>query len=155
MADAPGARRIVWLASYPKSGNTWMRAFLSNYLADGDAPVDINSLDTGGPIASARAVFDDAVGVEASDLTQDEIERYRPRVYLQVAANSSETLYLKIHDAFTYTPDGSPLVPAGGHKGRALPHPQPAGRGGLLCASRRNLGGQDGCQDERSRVRLC
>ncbi len=81
VTDAPGARRIVWLASYPKSGNTWMRAFLSNYLADGDKPVDINSLDTGGPIASARTIFDEAVGVEASDLTQDEIERYRPRVY--------------------------------------------------------------------------
>ena len=22
---------ILWLASYPKSGNTWVRAFLSNY----------------------------------------------------------------------------------------------------------------------------
>ncbi len=80
-------------------------------------PVDINSLDTGGPIASARTVFDEAVGVEASDLTQDEIERYRPRVYLQVAAHSSETLYLKIHDAFTFTPEGSPLVPPEATKG--------------------------------------
>ena len=25
---------ILWLASYPKSGNTWLRAFLANYLAD-------------------------------------------------------------------------------------------------------------------------
>ena len=65
------------------------------------SPSTSNSLNTGGPIASARGVFDDAVGVEASDLTQDEIERYRPRVYLQVAANSSENLYLKIHDTFT------------------------------------------------------
>ena len=24
--------KIVWLASYPKSGNTWVRAFLSDYL---------------------------------------------------------------------------------------------------------------------------
>ena len=23
---------ILWLASYPKSGNTWMRALLSSYL---------------------------------------------------------------------------------------------------------------------------
>ena len=23
---------IVWIASYPKSGNTWVRSFLSNYL---------------------------------------------------------------------------------------------------------------------------
>ena len=23
---------IIWLASYPKSGNTWLRAFISSYL---------------------------------------------------------------------------------------------------------------------------
>ncbi|MFO1146480.1 MAG: hypothetical protein U1E33_08040 [Rhodospirillales bacterium] len=35
---------ILWLASYPKSGNTWLRAFLANYLADAPTPVDINTL---------------------------------------------------------------------------------------------------------------
>ena len=24
-------RKIIWISSYPKSGNTWMRFFLSNY----------------------------------------------------------------------------------------------------------------------------
>jgi hypothetical protein len=27
-----GSGKIMWVASYPKSGNTWMRAFLANYL---------------------------------------------------------------------------------------------------------------------------
>ena len=27
---------ITWIASYPKSGNTWVRSFLSNYLSDKD-----------------------------------------------------------------------------------------------------------------------
>ena len=27
---------ITWIASYPKSGNTWVRSFLSNYLSDND-----------------------------------------------------------------------------------------------------------------------
>jgi hypothetical protein len=35
---------IIWLASYPKSGNTWLRALLANYLADKSMPVDINTL---------------------------------------------------------------------------------------------------------------
>ena len=26
------SNKIVWLASYPKSGNTWVRSFLTNYL---------------------------------------------------------------------------------------------------------------------------
>ena len=36
---------IVWLASYPKSGNTWVRAFLQNYISDSHKPADINALD--------------------------------------------------------------------------------------------------------------
>jgi len=37
--------QILWLASFPKSGNTWLRAFLANYLFGGDEPVSINELD--------------------------------------------------------------------------------------------------------------
>lgn len=35
-------KSIVWLASYPKSGNTWARIFLSNYLLNAETPVPIN-----------------------------------------------------------------------------------------------------------------
>ena len=35
---------IVWVASYPKSGNTWMRAFIENYIQNPPRPVDINTL---------------------------------------------------------------------------------------------------------------
>ena len=100
---------IYWLASYPKSGNTWMRILLTNFLRDANHPADINSLD-GGPIASARQVFDDHVGLEASDLTQDQIERYRPFVYEQMSNQASGPLFLKVHDAFTYTRFGYPLI---------------------------------------------
>ena len=37
-------KSIVWLASYPKSGNTWMRAFLANYIYNRDEPVPINQI---------------------------------------------------------------------------------------------------------------
>ena len=29
--------KIVWLASYPKSGNTWVRAYLHNYITPPEA----------------------------------------------------------------------------------------------------------------------
>ena len=32
-----GLRRIVWLASWPRSGNSWLRTLLANFLADADA----------------------------------------------------------------------------------------------------------------------
>lgn len=39
-------KNLVWLASYPKSGNTWLRALLNNYLSDQSTPVDINQLNS-------------------------------------------------------------------------------------------------------------
>ena len=27
---------IIWIASYPKSGNTWVRSFLSNYFSENE-----------------------------------------------------------------------------------------------------------------------
>ena len=36
---------IIWLASYPKSGNTWLRSFLTNYLDKRTLNFDFNLLD--------------------------------------------------------------------------------------------------------------
>lgn len=103
--------KIVWLASYPKAGNTWMRALLTNYLRDGTAPASINELD-GGPIASNRALFDEWVGVEASALSEAVVERLRPGVYRCLVRETPETLYMKVHDAWGRTDRGEPLFPA-------------------------------------------
>ena len=35
---------IIWLASFPKSGNTWMRSFLHNLLRNPTESYDINTL---------------------------------------------------------------------------------------------------------------
>jgi hypothetical protein len=101
---------IVWLASYPKSGNTWFRIFLTNLLRGGEIPADINELERT-PIAGARDVFDEDVGFEASDLTADEIDRLRPEFYVHLAENAAEPLYMKIHDAYTCLEDARPLIP--------------------------------------------
>ncbi len=102
---------IVWLASYPKSGNTWFRTFLSNFLRDPDEPVIINDLE-GGPIASARKPFDEAVGYDSGEMTFDEIDHLRPEVYAEWAREAEDTLYCKIHDAYTFLPDGRPMIPS-------------------------------------------
>lgn len=102
---------IVWLASYPKSGNTWLRAFLANYLQDRPEPVDINDLGTDG-IASDRGQFDRLVGIESSHLTDDEVDFYRPGLYELLAQNSPKTLWIKVHDALTRNMAGFDLFPA-------------------------------------------
>lgn len=37
-------RFLTWIASYPRSGNTWMRIFLANWMANSDQPININEL---------------------------------------------------------------------------------------------------------------
>lgn len=93
---------ITWLASYPKSGNTWVRIFLCNLIRNSSSPADINDVDEVG-IAASRALFDAYAGVEASDLTASEVEDLRPLVYEQIAEQSNTTAFLKIHDAFAAT----------------------------------------------------
>lgn len=103
--------KIVWLASYPKSGNTWMRVFLTNYRCNGNAPVNINELD-GGPIASSRIWFDEWAGIEASVLSDSVIERLRPGVYRCMADESPHVLFMKVHDAWSRTDRGEALFPS-------------------------------------------
>ena len=35
---------IIWLASYPKSGNTWVRSFLNSLLFNKDNEINLNEL---------------------------------------------------------------------------------------------------------------
>jgi len=112
-------KNLVWMASYPKSGNTWLRAFLANYLSDSEKPYDINALAEDratGLIASQRKLFDELAGVEASSLSELEIASIRPSVYERLsqieASRSGSVLYIKIHDALTrFTAAEFNLVP--------------------------------------------
>lgn len=101
-------KKIVWLASYPKSGNTWFRVFLSNLLSKENHPADINNLYTT-PIASNRELFDEATGLSSSDLTLEEIDNLRSGVYEYAARNSNEILFQKVHDAWLLTESGEPM----------------------------------------------
>jgi len=101
---------IIWIASYPKSGNTWFRVFLANLRGEMEVPVEINTLNST-PIASARGLFDDTAGFESSDLTADEIDRLRPEIYEHIAANAGENLFMKVHDAYTYVSANIPIFP--------------------------------------------
>jgi hypothetical protein len=111
----PSGARITWLASYPKSGNTWFRVFLANYLSDGDQPISINALYLADgrlkSIASARHLFSDTLGIDAGDFTPDEYDCLRPDAYRALARQATQSPFLKIHDANINTPAGEPLIP--------------------------------------------
>lgn len=103
-------KNIVWISSYPKSGNTWFRVFLCNILAKSETPVSINELKKI-PNASNRALIDKYIGVHSSDLTNEEINNCRPEVYRKWSRETKNTLYLKVHDAWHLNSKGNPLFP--------------------------------------------
>ncbi len=96
---------IVWLASYPKSGNTWFRAFLANLLHGGEQPVDINQFGVGN--FGARWQYERALGWETSELTPAELAATRLAVQEVFAREKDPTF--KVHEAFTDPRDGRPL----------------------------------------------
>lgn len=100
------AARLVWLASYPSSGNTWMRIFLTNLLRNAEQPVDINELGEIGHAAS-RNWFDEYAGVEASDLMAEEIAILRAAVYACVAREADDPTFVKTHDLLERTATGA------------------------------------------------
>ena len=111
---APGAEAsagsIVWLASYPRSGNTWLRALLTNYLDEGGGPASIDALG-GGSGAGLREAFDEELGLSSSDLTPEEILRHRPHLHELLAAELPRPSFVKVHEACLRTADGALLFP--------------------------------------------
>lgn len=94
---------LVLLASYPKSGNTWMRAFLGS-LTCGCRTPDINT-ELSAHSLTGRNKFDAWIGIESSDLIATEVATIRPYVSRRVADMSGGLL--KVHDANLVPPGAS------------------------------------------------
>jgi hypothetical protein len=107
-AEAAAQTGIVWLASYPKSGNTWTRTFLHNLLGqlDGDdTEHDINEINefTTWDLASRRYEphLKDKIpsGKTVQDLDRAEIAAVRPLVQAEIAAQTDGLALVKTHHA--------------------------------------------------------
>jgi hypothetical protein len=102
---------IYWLASYPRSGNTWCRAFLTNLMREAEAPAaDIGRL-AAPPVPVSRDAFDTYLDIASSDLLPDEIDRMRRDFYRALAADVDAPMVLKLHCAFATACDGLPIFP--------------------------------------------
>lgn len=97
------------LVSYPKSGNTWLRALLTS-VWHGGAAVDINKLTVRN--SADRQLVSRLLGVNLSDLTCAEMTVLRARAYEFGARQLKQAQFLKMHDAW---------LPAAGGQGFPLP----------------------------------
>lgn len=100
---------IVWLASYPKSGNTWFRALLANALSDSDTPVSINALTVRRGIG--RAEVDALSGIDSSLLLPTELDRLWPGVHRRFAHGLPSPRVVKTHAALIPEPANGFLAP--------------------------------------------
>jgi hypothetical protein len=100
---------IVWLASYPKSGNTWLRAFLHNYVREPDAPYDINSLMDFTIGESGAALYRRFDPRPASQYSIADVQRMRPLVHRALTEMHPDLVFVKTHNA-SLAVAGIPLV---------------------------------------------
>ena len=91
-------RNIVWLASYPKSGNTWVRIFLGNYLLNPETPMPINRINQLG-MADSSAQMYRAVATGAFDPADPmQALRLRGRVLDGIVSNGADVNFVKTHN---------------------------------------------------------
>jgi aryl sulfotransferase len=95
----------VWCASYPKSGNTWLRALLTAHASGGT--VDINDLD-GGDQPGAHAMLFDLLGLGVSALAPADVEPLRRLATDLRNADAGGPVFRKVHDAYGPACDGAP-----------------------------------------------
>jgi hypothetical protein len=90
-------RRIIWLASFHKSGNTWTRGFLANYFAPKPGQVTLNQLydEIGSDVR--QDFFDKAAGKPFSGEIFDDSIRLRPKVQRLIAASKPGHQFVKTH----------------------------------------------------------
>lgn len=112
-------KNIVWLVSYPKSGNTWFRIFLSNYIKNPDTPLSLTDIKYK-KTASSAVYFEETVGLNPFELTENEVDLWRPDVYRFLSkeyAKNEDICYKKVHDAYTINTNKKPLFPEEVSKG--------------------------------------
>lgn len=96
-------RGIIWLASYPKSGNTWTRNFLHNLtnVLTGEAAdtQDINRMNAMSTWEIAGPPYEKLLGKSLDQCSREEIASVRHEVQRQIADTANGLAFVKTHHA--------------------------------------------------------
>ena len=100
---------IIWLASYQKSGNTWVRAFLANFLRNPRQPIPINDLPNYAFGDGFLIHFQAYCGRPPGEMSEQELFALRPKIHAWFADSSPDSVFVKTHNARVKV-DGQPLI---------------------------------------------
>ena len=90
--------RITWVASYPKSGNTWVRAIVDR-IVHPERPFDINALGRTAPSFAGRMQeFISANNLALSGSAPGEVRRYWTPVQRRICETAEHDIFLKTHN---------------------------------------------------------
>jgi len=103
---------IVWLASYPKSGNTWTRHFLHSLLRVLQGEAGSQSINNMGRFSSGEAGRWRYSMLAGRELTKDDtglIPALRPKVQVKLADEAGGVAFIKTHNALLVD-EGQPVI---------------------------------------------
>lgn len=89
--------RIVWLASYPRSGNTWLRLFLHALVKGPYIGAGFPSLESFAPNEASPAFYGPALGRPPDEATPAELAAVRETAQMLASASSRGPRFLKTH----------------------------------------------------------
>ena len=104
---------LVWVASYPKSGNTWTRTYL-HYLLRGE--VDINRMNLLTTWDSRQIWYQPLLDRPLKECTKQEVAEVRLQSQERIAEQTDDLVFVKTHNAMVAdhgTPMFNPKVTAG------------------------------------------
>jgi len=107
---------ILWLASYPKSGNTWIRAFLANLVANRATAVPLSELPNYGRLEADPELYSQVAGKPSTQLNFDELCALRPAVAAAIVSAAPRTVFVKTH-SMAGVHEGTPLITPQGTAG--------------------------------------
>lgn len=100
-------QHIVWIASYPKSGNTWCRIFLARFLFNIQ---NINAISI--PIYSSKNFLEKESDIDISELTDLELHQLRLDVFANYKPMNNKLFPVKIHDCYQNNYASFPFLPS-------------------------------------------
>ncbi len=89
---------IIWLASYPKSGNTWVRSFLQNIIAAPNDMVHINELSQFAYGDGQKFWYEQVAGGSLEGLNPEDVMKLTPKAQELMVRSRPQTVFVKTHN---------------------------------------------------------